>query len=150
MAEEMKLQVITPDKEFFSGDVTMVELNTADGQMGIYPHHIPVTVVVAPGVLKIHMGSELKTAALLSGFMQILPDKVTILAESCEWPEDIDGARANEARIRAERRLTGGSAETDMARAGGPEPGAGALIDDRQKIAAHGQNRCGQELDGSK
>ena len=103
MAEEMKLQVITPDKEFFSGDVTMVELNTADGQMGIYPHHIPVTVVVAPGVLKIHMGSELKTAALLSGFMQILPDKVTILAESCEWPEDIDGA--------------GGSAETDMARA---------------------------------
>ena len=50
MAEEMKLQVITPDKEFFSGDVTMVELNTADGQMGIYPHHIPVTVVVAPGV----------------------------------------------------------------------------------------------------
>lgn len=63
------------------------------------------------------MGSELKTAALLSGFMQILPDKVTILAESCEWPEDIDGARANEARIRAERRLTGGSAETDMARA---------------------------------
>lgn len=117
MAEEMKLQVITPDKEFFSGNVTMVELNTADGQMGIYPHHIPVTVVVAPGVLKIHMGSELKTAALLSGFIQILPDKVTILAESCEWPEDIDGARANEARIRAERRLTEGSAETDMARA---------------------------------
>lgn len=117
MAETMKLQVITPDKEFFHGDVTMVELNTADGQMGIYPAHIPLTVAVAPGVLRIHNGNETKRAALLSGFLQILPEKMTILAEACEWPEDIDGARANEARIRAERRLTEGSPETDIARA---------------------------------
>lgn len=117
MAETMKLQVITPDKEFYSGDVTMVELNTADGEMGIYPKHIPLTVAVAPGVLKIHKDSEEKKAALLSGFIQIMPEKMTILAESCEWPEDIDGARANEARIRAERRLTEGSPETDIARA---------------------------------
>lgn len=117
MAETMKLQVITPDKEFFHGDVTMVELNTADGQMGIYPAHIPLTVAVAPGVLRIHKGNETKRAALLSGFLQILPEKMTILAEACEWPEDIDGARANEARIRAERRLTEGSPETDIARA---------------------------------
>lgn len=117
MAETMKLQVVTPDKEFYNGDVTMVELNTADGQMGIYPMHVPTTVAVAPGILKIHEGSELKNAALLSGFIQVLPEKMTILAEACEWPEDIDGARANEARIRAERRLTEGSAETDLARA---------------------------------
>ena len=117
MAETMKLQVITPDKEFFQGDVSMVELNTADGQMGIYPQHIPLTVAVAPGVLKIHGAEGLKQAALLSGFIQILPEKMTILAEACEWPGDIDGARANEARIRAERRLTEGSAETDIARA---------------------------------
>lgn len=117
MAETMKLQVITPDKEFFHGDVTMVELNTADGQMGIYPAHIPLTVAVAPGVLRIHNGNETKRAALLSGFLQILPEKMTILAEACEWPEEIDGARANEARIRAERRLTEGSPETDIARA---------------------------------
>lgn len=117
MAETMKLQVITPDEEFFSGDVTMVELNTADGEMGIYPQHIPMTVAVEPGILKIHNGKEVKQAALLSGFIQVMPEKVTILAESCEWPENIDGARANEARIRAERRLTSGSAEVDMARA---------------------------------
>ena len=117
MAETMKLQVITPDKQFYNGDVTMVELNTADGEIGIYPKHIPLTVAVIPGVLRIHGDNGEKKAALLSGFIQILPEKVTILAESCEWPEEIDGARANEARIRAERRLTEGSPETDIARA---------------------------------
>ena len=117
MAETMKLQVITPDAEFFNGDTTMVELNTANGEMGIFPQHIPLTVAVEPGVLKIHQDKQEKKAALLSGFIQIMPEKVTILAEACEWPEDIDGARANEARIRAERRLSEGSAEVDVARA---------------------------------
>lgn len=117
MAETMKLQVITPDKEFFSGDVTMVELNTADGQMGVYPQHIPLTVAVAPGVLKIHKDGNVRLAALLSGFLQILPEKMTILAEVCEWPDEIDGARANEARIRAERRLAEHTGEIDIARA---------------------------------
>lgn len=117
MAETMKLQVITPDKEFFHGDVSMVELNTADGELGVYPQHIPLTTVAAPGVLKIHQDGQVKKAALLSGFLQILPEKMTILAEVCEWPEEIDGARANEARIRAERRLTEHSPETDIARA---------------------------------
>lgn len=113
----MMLQVITPDKQFYSGSVSMVELNTADGELGIYPQHIPMTVIVAPGILKIHEGAEVKRAALLAGFIQIMPEKVTILAEAVEWPEDIDAARANEARIRAERRLTSGSDEVDLARA---------------------------------
>lgn len=117
MAEKMMLQIIKPDGEFYSGEVTMVELNTTDGEMGIYPEHIPVTVGVAPGILKIHEGSEVKRAALLAGFMQIMPEKITILAESADWPQDIDGARANEARIRAERRLKEGSSEVDIARA---------------------------------
>lgn len=117
MAETMRLQVVVPDGEFFDGEVTMVEMNTANGQMGIYPMHIPLTVALEPGVLKIHQDKEVKKAALISGFIQILPKKVTIMAEICEWPEDIDGARANEARIRAERRLTDKSPETDLARA---------------------------------
>ncbi len=118
MAETMKLQVITPDREFYNDEVTMVELNTANGQMGIYPHHIPIAVAVAPGVLKIHREGEVREAALLSGFTEVLPDKMTILAEACEWPEDIDGARANEARIRAERRLSAENKEgLDVARA---------------------------------
>lgn len=117
MADTMILQVVTPDKEFFNDSVTMVELNTSNGEMGIYPAHIPLTVGVEPGILKLHQGQTVRHAALISGFMQVLPDKVTILAEACEWPDDIDGARANEARIRAERRLTSGSSEVDIARA---------------------------------
>ena len=87
MAEMMRLQIVTPDEAFFDGEVSMVELNTADGETGIYPKHIPMVVAVAPGVLKIHGADGVKKAALLSGFLQILPEKVTILAEACEWPE---------------------------------------------------------------
>ena len=84
MAEMMRLQIVTPDEAFFDGEVSMVELNTADGEAGIYPKHIPMVVAVAPGVLKIHGADGVKKAALLSGFLQILPEKVTILAEACE------------------------------------------------------------------
>ena len=66
MAEMMRLQIVTPDEAFFDGEVSMVELNTADGEAGIYPKHIPMVVAVAPGVLKIHGADGVKKAALLS------------------------------------------------------------------------------------
>ncbi|MCI6887103.1 MAG: ATP synthase F1 subunit epsilon, partial [Lachnospiraceae bacterium] len=84
MADAMKLKVITPEEQFYEGDVSMVELTTTEGDIGIYPEHIPLTTVVAPGILKIHEGSEVKEAALMSGFITILPDLVTILAEVVE------------------------------------------------------------------
>ena len=112
-----RLRVIAPERLFYEGDVDMAELNTTEGEIGILPEHIPLTTIVAPGVLKITKGEEIKEAALLEGFMEVKKDSVTILAESCEWPEEIDGARANEARIRAERRLAEHSPETDIARA---------------------------------
>ena len=117
MAEMMRLQIVTPDEAFFDGEVSMVELNTADGEAGIYPKHIPMVVAVAPGVLKIHGADGVKKAALLSGFLQILPEKVTILAEACEWPEEIDVHRAEEAKLRAERRIGSGEKQVDMVRA---------------------------------
>ena len=117
MAEKMMLQVIKPDGEFYKGEVTMVEFTSTDGDLGIYPKHIPVTTGIAPGILKIHEEGGVKEAALLSGFVQILPDQVTILAESCEWPDEIDAVRANEAKIRAERRLKDLNGEVDMERA---------------------------------
>ena len=70
MAEMMRLQIVTPDEAFFDGEGSMVELNTADGEAGIYPKHIPMVVAVAPGVLKIHGADGVKKAALLSGFLQ--------------------------------------------------------------------------------
>lgn len=84
--------------------------------MGIYPNHIPLTAIIAPGVLRIHENGEVKEAALLSGFIQILQEEVTILAESVEWPDEIDANRAKEAEIRARRRIEEGSG-VDMNRA---------------------------------
>lgn len=117
MADVMKLKVITPDKQFYEGDVSMVELTTTEGDIGIYPEHIPLTAVVAPGVLKIHEGSAVKEAALLSGFITIMPDIVTILAEVVEWPDEIDFGRAQDAKSRAEKRLATQSGDIDVLRA---------------------------------
>lgn len=117
MADGMKLRVIEPTGQFYEGDVTMVELTTTEGDIGIYPNHIPLTAVVAPGVLKIHEGGEVKEAALMSGFITILPDAVTILAETAEWPDEIDFNRAEQARIRAERRLASQDGSLDVLRA---------------------------------
>ncbi|MCI8949961.1 MAG: ATP synthase F1 subunit epsilon [Lachnospiraceae bacterium] len=117
MAENFKLQIITPDRKFYQGDVEMVELTTTEGQIGVYARHIPLTAVVAPGILKIHENAEVKAAALMSGFIQVMPEQVTIMAEIVEWPEEIDENRAKEAKIRAERRIQSHDAEMDVARA---------------------------------
>ncbi len=122
MAELKKfhLEVISPERVFYTGDVEMVELTTTEGDIGVYAEHIPLTSVVAPGVLTITESSESdgsREAAVLEGFLEILPDKVTILAQSCEWPEEIDVSRAIEARTRAERRLKSTDTNVNMARA---------------------------------
>lgn len=117
MADVMKLHIITPDRDFYQGDVTMVELTTTEGNIGIYPNHIPLTAVVAPGVLRIHEQDKKLEAALLSGFITILPEEVVVMAETVEWPDEIDFSRAEEARVRAERRLTSNTNEIDVMRA---------------------------------
>ena len=111
------LQIISPTRIFFDEEVDMVEMRTTEGEIGVLAGHIPLTAIVEPGVVKIHQEGKVREAALLDGFVEIRGNKVTVLAEACEWPENIDGKRANEARIRAERRLTENSSETDIARA---------------------------------
>ena len=112
-----KLEVVTPEKVFYSDNVIMTEMKTTEGEIGIYKGHIPLTAVVAPGTLRIHEIDEVKEAVLLDGIVRILGDNVTVLAEACEWAEDIDIARANEAKIRAERRLKGAEGEINVKRA---------------------------------
>ena len=73
--------------------------------------------MVTPGILTIHEDGEKKTAALMSGFVQIMPEEVTIMAEVVEWPDEIDENRAKEAKTRAERRIQSHDAEMDVARA---------------------------------
>ena len=84
------LRIITPDRVFYENQVEMVEFNTTEGEIGVLPGHIPLTVIVKPGILNITETEGDKEAALHAGFAEILPDRVTILAEIIEWPEEID------------------------------------------------------------
>lgn len=120
MAEENKffrLEIITPDRKFYEGEASMVEFTSTEGEMGVYKHHIPLTAVLAPGIVTITEAEGKKEAAIHAGFVEILPDKVTFLAEIAEWPEEIDVNRAEAARARAEERLHNHTAEIDVARA---------------------------------
>ena len=120
MADEsrsFRLEVISPDRIFFDDMVEMVELRTTEGDIGVLKGHIPLTAVVAPGIMKIKASDGEKEAALHDGFIEILKEKVIVLAESCEWPDEIDINRANEAKIRAERRLKGAEGEINESRA---------------------------------
>lgn len=117
MADVFKLRIVEPDGVFYEGNAFMVELTTTAGQIGVYAGHIPTTLIIAPGVLKIHEADQVKKASLMSGFIEILPETVTIMAEVAEWPEEIDAKRAEEARIRAERRLQEHAPGTDILRA---------------------------------
>ncbi|MDE7043471.1 MAG: ATP synthase F1 subunit epsilon, partial [Acetatifactor sp.] len=106
-----------PDRVFYEGEAEMVEFNTTEGQVGVLPGHIPLTVIIKPGILHIHEAEEEKIAALHAGFAEILPEGITILAEIIEWPSEIDESRAVAARERAEERLRSRTPETDIARA---------------------------------
>lgn len=119
MAESsFELKIITPERVFFEGMVDMLEMNTTEGEIGILPGHIPMTVIIKPGVAKIYeTNGETKEAAIHAGFVEILPDKVTVLAEIAEWPGEIDASRAEAARARAEARLQEKDPSIDMARA---------------------------------
>lgn len=111
------LRIVTPDRVFYENQADMVEFNTTEGEIGVLPGHIPMTVIVKPGILNISEPEGEKEAALHSGFAEILPEGITILAEVIEWPEEIDEKRAVAAKERAEERLRSKTSDTDIARA---------------------------------
>ena len=117
MAEIFKVEIITPDRIFYEGEAEFMEFTTAAGDIGVYAKHIPLTTVLAPGAVVIHNGDEEIVAAVHSGFAEILGDKVTLLAEIAEWPEEIDVSRAEAARDRAEGYLSNRDESIDVKRA---------------------------------
>lgn len=119
MADErsFQLRIITPERVFFEGEADLIEFNTTEGEMGVYKNHVPLTVIIKPGILTITDGEDVKEAALHAGFAEILQDRVTIMAEIIEWPNEIDVNRAEEAKKRAEDRLAEKATDTDVARA---------------------------------
>jgi F-type H+-transporting ATPase subunit epsilon len=96
MAERFELKIISPDEVFYEGEGTFLEFVSVEGEMGVYQNHIPLTTILEPCVMKIHNESEVKKAAILGGFVEIQKNKITVLAEDAQWPEEIDVERAKE------------------------------------------------------
>jgi F-type H+-transporting ATPase subunit epsilon len=101
----------------FSDDVNMVIAWGAEGQLGILPHHAPLMTMLQPGELIIRKDNEESYLAVSGGFLEVRPDKVIILADACERAEEIDIARAQEAKRRAGELIKAPSTEIDTAAA---------------------------------
>ena len=117
MAEMFELKIIEPDGMFYEGQASFLEFASVMGEMGVYANHIPLTTILAPSVVKIHNDGQVKKAAVMGGFIEIQKDRITVMAENAEWPDEIDVERAKAAKKRAEERLQKKETGLDTARA---------------------------------
>ena len=106
MAATLKLEIVTPTEKVFSDDVEMVTLTGIEGEMGIYPQHMPLMTQLAAGEIIAKKGSENIFLAVGDGFVQITGQAVSVLTDMAIKADDIDEAKAEEARQKAEQRLS--------------------------------------------
>jgi F-type H+-transporting ATPase subunit epsilon len=113
----IQLQIVSADRSLVNEQVDEVEIPGADGYFGVLPGHTPLLALLGAGELWYRQGQEKHYLMLAFGFAEVQPDRVTILAETAERPEDIDLARAEAARKRAEQRLAAPAIDMDAERA---------------------------------
>ncbi len=102
---QLILEIVTPDRKFFEDEVDMVVVRGVEGDLGILKNHIPLVTPLDIGRIKITQAGKVKEAAIAGGYIEVSKEKATIITDSAEWPEEIDLARAEEAKKRAEQRL---------------------------------------------
>jgi len=101
----IRLDIVTAERAVYSEDVEMVIAPGVEGQLGILPHHAPLMTMLEPGELIVKKSGDEFCLAVSGGFLEVRPDRVIVLADSAERAEEIDIARAEEAKRRAEQRL---------------------------------------------
>jgi F-type H+-transporting ATPase subunit epsilon len=104
----IRCEIVSQDRTVFQGDVDMVVLPGAGGEMGVLPHHAPVLTTLKYGVIKVRQGGKEQVFAVAGGVAEVQPDIVTVLADAAENVEEIDVVRAQFARKRAEEILAKG------------------------------------------
>jgi F-type H+-transporting ATPase subunit epsilon len=115
MAEKLHLEIVTPERKVFEAEVDQVEVPGLGGELGILPGHTELVSQLKPaGLLTYHIGGEKGEIAISDGFVEVSPDKVVILADKADRPEDIDLARALELRDLAEKKLQKALTDTDI------------------------------------
>ena len=112
----IRLDIVTAEQLVFSEEVDLVVAPGIDGEMAILPHHAPLMTMLQPGELLVRQEGKEFSLAVTGGFLEVRPDRVTVLADAAERAEDIDAARAEEAKQRAQERLAGRLDEADRAR----------------------------------
>lgn len=116
MADTIQLEIVTPDRMIVSDAAEEIQIPGKTGYLGILPGHAPLITEIAVGEISYRKANETKHIAVAWGFAEVLPEKVTILAETAERPGDIDVARAQAAKQRAEARIKQGGADLDYQR----------------------------------
>ncbi len=101
----IRLDIVTAERAVYSEDVDAVIAPGVQGELGILPHHAPLMTTLRPGELRIKKGGEEVSLVISGGFLEVRPDRVVVLADTAERTEEIDVARAEEARRRAQERL---------------------------------------------
>ena len=105
MANTLKLEIVTPEAKIYSEDVDMVTLPGVEGEMGIYPMHVPLMTQISSGELIAKKGGQDHFLAIGEGFVEITGDRVAVMTDMAIRADDIDEMKAEEARRRAEARL---------------------------------------------
>jgi F-type H+-transporting ATPase subunit epsilon len=114
----IQLEIVTPERLAYSDAVDSVVLPGSEGELGVLPHHAPLVTTLGIGELRIRKGGQEESFAIVGGFLQVLPDKVVVMAETADMASEIDLEKANEARREAERALESGFHEgADLAAA---------------------------------
>jgi F-type H+-transporting ATPase subunit epsilon len=104
----LQLDIVTPEKLAFSDEVDAVVLPGSEGELGVLPHHAPLVSTLGLGELRIRKGGTEESFAIAGGFLQVLPDRVVVLAETADMASEIDLEKAQEARREAEKALESG------------------------------------------
>jgi len=117
MAKKIRLDIVTPEKMAYSDDVNMVIARTTAGDIGVLPGHAALIAALDIWPLRVITDSGEMQIAMCGGFIEVQPEKITILANCVELPDEIDVQRAETAKQRAESRLQGSKDDVDVARA---------------------------------
>ena len=112
----LRLHIATPERDFFNGDVESVVLASIDGEFGVLADHTPTVVALRASPLKIKIDGEWQEAAISGGFAEINGNRVHVLADTAEWPDEIEVNRAMEAKRRAEDRIRSRQSEAEYMR----------------------------------
>jgi F-type H+-transporting ATPase subunit epsilon len=114
---EMKLEIVTAERVVYSEDVSVLVAPGADGELGVLPGHAPLLTTLAPGEIKVTKDGEESFMVVSGGFLEVLGNKVTILANTAEYADEIDEDRAEAALERAQERVATAESDMDLERA---------------------------------